>query len=70
MILRIETELETDRRWLAEVPDLPGVLVYGQNEPEAKAKAKAKALALRVLADRLDHGEAGPDLQDISFSAA
>ena len=68
MILRIETELEVDGRWLAEVPELPGVLVYGQTEDEAKARAKA--LALRVLADRLDHGEAGPDLQDISFSAA
>ena len=68
MILRIETELETDGRSLAEVPELPGVLVYGQTELEAKARAQA--LALRVLADRLEHGEAGPELQDISFSAA
>lgn len=68
MILRIETELETDGRWLAEVPELPGVLVYGRSEREARARAQA--LALRVLADRLEHGEAGPELQDISFSAA
>ena len=68
MILRIETELEVDGRWLAEVPELPGVLVYGKTENEAKSKAKA--LALRVLADRLERGEAGPDLEDISFSAA
>ena len=68
MILSIETEREVDGRWLAEIPELPGVLVYGQTEDEAMARAKA--LALRVLADRLEHGEAGPDLQDISFSAA
>ncbi len=68
MILRIETELETDGRWLAEVPELPGVLAYGQTEREARARAQA--LALRVLADRLEHGEAGPELSDISFTAA
>ena len=68
MILRIETELEVDGRWLAEVPELPGVLVYGKTEREAKSRAQA--LALRVLADRIEHGEAGPELQDISFSAA
>jgi len=68
MILRIETELEADGRWLAEVPELPGVLVYGRTEGEAMSRAKA--LALRVLADRIEHGEAGPELQDISFSAA
>jgi predicted RNase H-like HicB family nuclease len=67
MILRIETEIETDGRWLAEVPDLPGVLVYGPTEEEATARVKA--LALRVLADRLEHGE-GTELEDISFSAA
>jgi predicted RNase H-like HicB family nuclease len=68
MILHVETELEDDGRWLAEVPELPGVLAYGPTEPEARARAQA--LALRVLADRLEHGEAGPEIQDISFSAA
>ena len=58
MILTIETEQETDGRWLAEVPELPGVLAYGASETEAAAKAEA--LALRVLADRLDHGESMP----------
>jgi predicted RNase H-like HicB family nuclease len=53
MNLRIEIEQETDGRWIAEVPDLPGVLTYGPT-PEI-ATAKAKALALRVLADRLEH---------------
>ena len=50
MKLTIETELETDGRWIAEVPELPGVLAYGASENEAAAKAEA--LALRVLADR------------------
>ena len=54
MVLTVETELETDGRWIAEVPELPGVLAYGATEDEAAAKAEA--LALRVLADRLDHG--------------
>ena len=50
MILTIETEREDDGRWLAEVPELPGVMAYGATENEAAAKAKA--LALRVIADR------------------
>ncbi len=55
MHLTIETERETDGRWIAEVPELPGVLAYGATEGEAAAKVEA--LALRVLADRLEHGE-------------
>jgi predicted RNase H-like HicB family nuclease len=65
---RVETEREQDGRWLAEVPELPGVLAYGTSESEAQAKVQA--LALRVVADRLEHGEAGPELIDISFNAA
>ena len=53
--MNIEIEREEDGRWIAEVPDLPGVMVYGQSQEEAIAKAEA--LALRVLADRLEHGE-------------
>ena len=68
MRLRVETEREQDGRWLAEVPELPGVLAYGASESEAQAKVQA--LALRVVADRLEHGEAGPELIDISFNAA
>ena len=56
MKLTIELETEEDGRIIAEVVELPGVLVYGQNESEAIAKAQA--LALRVLADRVEHGEA------------
>lgn len=61
--MRIEIEREDDGRWIAEIPDLPGVLAYGQTREEALAKAKA--LALRVLADRLDHGEQIPELSQI-----
>jgi predicted RNase H-like HicB family nuclease len=57
-MLKIESEREDDGRWLAEVPSLAGVLAYGATETEARAKAAA--LALRVIADRLDHGEALP----------
>lgn len=56
--MRVETELEEDGRRIAEVPDLPGVMVYGQTREEAIARVQA--LALRVIADRLDHGEAIP----------
>jgi predicted RNase H-like HicB family nuclease len=66
--LTVETEQEEDGRWIAEVPDLPGVMAYGVNAEEARAKVQA--LALRVVADRLEHGEAGPDLLSISFIAA
>jgi predicted RNase H-like HicB family nuclease len=65
---RIEIEREEDGRWMAEVPELPGVLAYGSSASEAQAKVQA--LALRVVADRLEHGEAGPELLDISFNAA
>ena len=68
MKFKVETEQEEDGRWMAEVPELPGVLAYGASAPEAQAKVQA--LALRVVADRLEHGEAGPDLLDISFNAA
>jgi len=68
MKFTIQTEREDDGRWLAEVLELRGVLVHGQSLEEATAKAQA--LALRVLADRLEHGESAPDLLNISFAAA
>lgn len=68
MDLTIEIDREDDGRWLAEVPDLPGVLAYGASRDAAVAKAES--LALRVLADRLEHGEAGADLVSVSFRAA
>jgi predicted RNase H-like HicB family nuclease len=68
MTFTVEYEQETDGRWLAEVPELSGVLAYGQSCEEAIAKAQA--LALRVLADRLEHGEGAPEFINISFAAA
>jgi predicted RNase H-like HicB family nuclease len=64
----VETEQEDDGRWIAEVVELPGVLAYGQTAEEATALVQA--LALRVVADRLEHGETGTDLLSISFAAA
>lgn len=66
MKFSIEYEREEDGRWLAEVPQLPGVLAYGNTSDEALAKAEV--LALRVLAERLEHGEARP--LDISITLA
>ena len=62
MGLAIEVEQEEDGRWLAEVPELSGVLAYGQTR--AEAIDHAKALALRVIADRLDHGDPVPVTPD------
>lgn len=66
--LKVEIEREDDGRWLAEVVELPGVLAYG--ETQAAARSRVQALALRVIAERLEHGEAGSDLLSISFNAA
>jgi predicted RNase H-like HicB family nuclease len=59
----VDIERETDGRWIGEVPELSGVLVYGQTRDEAVARAKA--LAFRVLADRLEHGEEIPEIQGV-----
>ena len=64
----IETEQEDDGRWLAEVLELPGVLAYGQTEQEALARVQA--LGLRVLAERLEHGETVATSLQIEFVAA
>ena len=68
MQLTLECEREDDGRWLAEVSQLPGVLAYGSSANEAMAKAEV--LALRVLAERLEHGESQPLEINISFPAA
>ena len=64
----IEYEQEEDGRWLAEVIELPGVLAYGRTPEDAMAKAQA--LGLRVLADRIEHGEEAPALMSLSFVVA
>jgi predicted RNase H-like HicB family nuclease len=63
MPLTIEVEQEDDGRWLAEVPELPGVLTYAPTRQEAIDRAQA--LSLRVLADRLDHGEQVPQMNSV-----
>lgn len=59
MGLPIEVEQEDDGRWLAEIPELPGVMAYGATS--AQAIARVQALGLRVLADRVEHGEPVPE---------
>ena len=61
--LTIEVEQEEDGRWLAEVSELPGALTYGQTRQEAIDRVKA--LTLRVLADRLEHGEPVPEVTGV-----
>jgi predicted RNase H-like HicB family nuclease len=65
--MKIEIEREEDGRWIAEVPDLPGVMAYGGTAKDAQIKAEA--LALRVIADRIDHGERISELHAL-FSVA
>ena len=61
--MRIEIEFENDGRWIAEVKDLPSVMAYGKNREEAISKVET--LALRVIADRLEHGESIPELDEL-----
>ena len=68
MDFHIEYELEADGRWLAEVPEIPGVLTYGATADEAMGKAEA--LALRALAERIELGENRPMSISIQLVAA
>jgi predicted RNase H-like HicB family nuclease len=61
--MKIEIEREEDGRWIAEIPELPGVMVYGATRNQAIAKAEA--LALRIMADRLEHEEEIPELKEV-----
>jgi len=61
--LTIEIEQEEDGRWLAKVPELSGALTYGRTRQEAIDRAQS--LWLRVLADRLDHGEPVPEMSGV-----
>jgi predicted RNase H-like HicB family nuclease len=65
--LTVEVEQEDDGRWIAEVPALAGVLVYGVTAEEARAKAEA--LALRVLAERRESGEPVPEIDGLFATA-
>lgn len=68
MKLTFDLDQELDGRWIAEVPELSGVLAYGSSA--AEAMARAEALALRVLAERIEHGEAVPMSLLIELPAA
>ena len=61
--MKIDIEKEEDGRWIAEVSDLPGVLAYGKTREDSIAKVEA--LALRVIADRIDHGDTIPELDEL-----
>ncbi len=61
--MKVEIEREEDGRWISEIPELPGVMAYGRSREEAISKVKA--LALRVMADRLEHGEVIPELREV-----
>ena len=68
MYFTIALEQETDGRWIAEVPELPGVMVYA--DTESKAAQLARALAFRVLADQIESGELeASSLTSVSFAA-
>ncbi len=62
-MIKVDFDREIDGRWIAEVVELPGVLAYGQTK--AEAEAKVRSLALRLIADRIDHGEPVPMLDDV-----
>ncbi len=67
-VLKVKFYREEDGRWLADIPALPGVTAYGRTKKQAWAAAQA--LALRLIADRLEHGEAVPGELQVSFIAA
>ena len=67
-ILKISFEEETDGRWIAEIEDIPGAMAYGSTKEEAKRKAQA--IALHALAERIEHGEDTPGLDNIAFADA
>jgi predicted RNase H-like HicB family nuclease len=67
--LTVEFDREADGRWIAEVSELSGVMVYGTSREDALARVQA--LALHTLADRIEHGEADPkSLLSVSFSTS
>ncbi len=68
MNFSIECEEEVDGRWIAEVPQLPGVLCSGKTADEAMLKAEA--LALRAMAERLEYSESRPVEISISLPHA
>jgi predicted RNase H-like HicB family nuclease len=66
--MRVETEIEDDGRWIADVPALPGAMAYGSSR--AEAISRVEALVLRILADRVENGEDAPELEAVFTVAA
>lgn len=65
--MKVEVEREDDGRWIAEVIEIPGAMAYGTTREEAISRVEA--LILRVLADRLEHGEPAPELANVTVAA-
>ena len=63
MRFAVEIEQEVDGRWIAEIPQIPGAMAYGSTREEAIARAEA--LGLRVLAERIEHGESSPEIEQV-----
>ena len=68
MTFTVETEQESDGRWIAEVPQIPGAMSYGKTREEAVARVEA--LGLRVLAERIEQGESSPEIEQVFTVAA
>ena len=68
MTFTVETEQETDGRWIAEIAQIPGAMAYGATRDEAIARVEA--LGLRVLAERIEQGESSPEIQQVFTVAA
>ena len=67
MRFAVEIEKGKDGRWIAEIPQIPGAMAYGRTR--AQAVSRVEALALRVLAERIEHGETSPLIEKV-FSVA
>ena len=65
VLLTVQFDHEDDGRWIAEIPEIPGVIVYGQTKEAAREKATV--LALRVIADRIEHREQTAEWLTIAF---
>jgi predicted RNase H-like HicB family nuclease len=62
MSFTIEIEQEKDSRWIAEIPQIPGAMVYGR--PREEAMSRVEAMALRV--ERIEHGEMSPVIEKVA----
>ncbi|PYJ90447.1 MAG: HicB family protein [Verrucomicrobia bacterium] len=68
MTFAVETEQESDGRWIAEIPQIPGAMAYGRTRDEAVARVEA--LGLRALAERIENGEISPEISKVFTVAA